>query len=113
MSRASSLNLSTALSLLLIWQAIAVPSVTSAYHCAAKQLSQKGKESWDGWIEGGRNRRPQGTLRNAKSYYFVIKCNVANLQHSFSTFLGAVTSSLAPDLDILSFPSFTQGIFFP
>ena len=38
----------------LIWRAMAVPSVTSACHCAAKQLSQKGKESWDGWVEGGR-----------------------------------------------------------
>ena len=34
----------------LIWRAMAVPSVTSACHCAAKQLSQKGKESWDGWV---------------------------------------------------------------
>ena len=25
-------------------------SVTSACHCAAKQLSQKGKEGWDGWV---------------------------------------------------------------
>ena len=56
----------------LIWRAMAVPSVTSACHCAAKQLSQKGKESWDGWVEGGREGEtedPKELLRKGNMNY--------------------------------------------
>ena len=61
----SSLNLST---LQFIGRTIDVLSVTSACHCAAKQLSQKGKESWDGWVEETRNKRSQEILQERQDY---------------------------------------------